>query len=124
MINSVFFALLYTSLIMADQWNYLYQTAIDPQTYWKWFMILEALLYLYGFLWLVLKTPLIAIVMRPICWIATTIGVLFAFYLGFLFVISTDSTEVIKVFNLLKNIMGPIGFMGAAINASLMSSIS
>ena len=80
-------------------------------------MILQALLYLYGFIFLVLKSPLISIVMRPICWIAVTIGVTFAFYLGFLVVINTDSTEVIKIYNLLKNIMGPIGFMGATINA-------
>ena len=123
MINSVFFALLYSSLILADQWSYLYQTIFDSQTYWKWFLILWVILYLYGFLYLILKTPIISIVMRPICWIGVAIGLAFAMYLGFLLVVSTDSTEVIKVYGLLKNIMGPIGFMGAAINSQLIVAV-
>lgn len=86
-------------------------------------MILEALLFVYGVIWLVIKSPLISIIMKPICWIAVSIGLGFAFYLGLLIVISVDSTQVIQTYNLLKNIMGPIGFMGVAINSALTSSV-
>jgi len=72
---------------------------------------------------MVIGTLYLMIVISPLCYTLTSLSITYVLYIGFLIVIGSDSSIVAADYLILQNIVGPIGLMCAALNATYQISL-